>query len=75
MMHKKVYDLAAAVIGQQYRHGGIGLKSVHSLVGAFELEFSLDNPRFDHERFRAAVIRHSDGSLREGDMPCIAWKH
>lgn len=51
---RKTYSLVAAIIKEQYRFQDN--VTIWQLMAAFELEFALDNPRFEVDKFRQACL-------------------
>lgn len=54
-MTRKHYVAVAAVLREAHRLGLIDARAVRWLAMEFSAMFYHDNPRFDHERFEAAL--------------------
>ena len=67
-MTKKNYE-AAARIAQAYHED-----TRHAVVGAFELRFRADNPRFDEARFRAACVPGANVKARGHMVNRPSWR-
>ena len=55
---RKTYELVADILAETFNkptHGKPSKVDVFTLVQAFIVEFQIDNPRFDADRFRKAA--------------------
>jgi len=54
---RKTYELVADILAETFNkptHGKPSKVDVFTLIQAFSVEFQMDNPRFDYERFKKA---------------------
>lgn len=58
-MSKKDYVLIAGVLNDAYRYGPNDMATVMDVLGRLIPALGADNPKFDADRFRAAVIKEA----------------